>query len=296
MTTNSLNQAERSKILASIRKLVPKHHINIAGIDYESWKESVDKRTPELLAGDLQEFENGVRSLLKELKTSHVAFYRERPDRLPPQHSIGATLRKLTDSRPAKWMFLDVFEGGPVHVAGVKPGELLLEIQGVECDDAAPEFAVGQTYGLSVCDFDSKISRVVKVEVPFKKGTQDRPPIVEPKSPIHRMIAPGVGLLKVPYFPGPMGLGFSKELDAAIADLKTQGCDRLIVDLRGNIGGRARTGQTCELHVSWSAPNRAKPDSAASAKRVRIRHASTSSDAARPYCTCDDVRTVRVQG
>jgi len=237
MTPNALNKADRLKILASIKKLVPKHHINVSGIDYDAWKASVDKRTPELLAGDVQEFENGVRSLLKDLKTSHVAFYRERPDRLPPQHSIGATLRKLTDSQPAKWMFLDVFEGGPAHVAGILPGELLLASQGTDCDDSLPEFAVGQNYRLSISDFDSKNSREVAVDVPFKKGTQDRPPIVEPKSPIHRMIAPGLGLLKVPYFPGAMGLAFSKEIDAAIAELKTQGCARLIVDLRGNIGG-----------------------------------------------------------
>ena len=53
MTATLLSQAERSKILASIKKLVLKHHINIAGIDYEAWKASVDNRTPELFAGDL---------------------------------------------------------------------------------------------------------------------------------------------------------------------------------------------------------------------------------------------------
>jgi C-terminal processing protease CtpA/Prc len=34
-----------------------------------------------------------------------------------------------------------------------------------------------------------------------------------------------------------MGLGFAKSLDAAMSGLKAQGCDRLIIDLRGNIGG-----------------------------------------------------------
>ena len=32
-------------------------------------------------------------------------------------------------------------------------------------------------------------------------------------------------------------MGFANDLDRAIDDLKKQGCDRLIVDLRGNIGG-----------------------------------------------------------
>jgi carboxyl-terminal processing protease len=34
-----------------------------------------------------------------------------------------------------------------------------------------------------------------------------------------------------------MGLTFAKSLDVSIADLKRQGCDRLMIDLRGNIGG-----------------------------------------------------------
>jgi len=51
------------------------------------------------------------------------------------------------------------------------------------------------------------------------------------------MIDSKVGLLTIPYFSDPTGLGFARALDAAIEDLKNHGCDRLIVDLRGNIGG-----------------------------------------------------------
>jgi len=51
------------------------------------------------------------------------------------------------------------------------------------------------------------------------------------------MIAPKVGLLKIPYFPDPTGLSFARALDAAIQDLRNQGCRRLVIDLRGNIGG-----------------------------------------------------------
>ena len=69
------------------------------------------------------------------------------------------------------------------------------------------------------------------------KGTKQRPPIVEPKSPIHAKIGSNIGLLKIPYFPGAIGMGFASVLDAAVDDLKQQGCERLIIDLRGNIGG-----------------------------------------------------------
>ena len=60
------------------------------------------------------------------------------------------------------------------------------------------------------------------------------------------MIAPNIGLLKIVYFPGELGVRFSEALDAAIDALKEQGCERLIIDLRGNIGGgiRSRTRQS----------------------------------------------------
>ena len=51
------------------------------------------------------------------------------------------------------------------------------------------------------------------------------------------VISPGVGLVRITWFPGSMGLEFAQSLDAAIADLKARDCERLLVDLRRNIGG-----------------------------------------------------------
>jgi C-terminal processing protease CtpA/Prc len=45
------------------------------------------------------------------------------------------------------------------------------------------------------------------------------------------------GILKVPFFPGNFGIQFSKFLDRVINSLKARGCDRLIIDLRGCLGG-----------------------------------------------------------
>jgi C-terminal processing protease CtpA/Prc len=51
------------------------------------------------------------------------------------------------------------------------------------------------------------------------------------------MIGQQLGLLRVAYFPGAFGLAFANTLDHAVHDLKQRGCDRMIIDLRGNIGG-----------------------------------------------------------
>ena len=48
-------------------------------------------------------------------------------------------------------------------------------------------------------------------------------------------LADRVGWLKVTKFPGTIGIDIAKEIDHGIEELR--GCDRLVVDLRGNTGG-----------------------------------------------------------
>jgi C-terminal processing protease CtpA/Prc len=237
-TNISLSPNERAKILASIKKLVLKHHINVSGVSYGAWTTLVDQQTTELLAAETAKFESGVRQLLSELGSSHTAFYHENGKQVLPQHSINATLRGFSMAGFERWFFLDVFEGGPAHIAGIKPGDMLLAVDGIEClPPSMPPFDVGQTYRLRIADARGENARVVVVEVPIRKGAATRPPIVEPKSLSHAVVAPDVGLLRIVYFPGAMGLRFAKDLDAAITGLKQQGISRLIIDLRGNIGG-----------------------------------------------------------
>lgn len=240
VNSKSLSPKERGAIVHRIKKCVLKHHINVAGINYDSWSKRVDDRLAGLLAADQDGFEGGIRQLLSELGTSHTVFYHGGGEANPvlPQHSLNATLRSVTREGSARWMFLDVFEDGPAYLAGVKRGDLLLAVDGTACDPSTmPRFRLGQAYRLSISDVRAENCRDVAIELPNRKGTKQRPPILEPKPLKHAMIAPGTGLLRIVYFPGAMGMGFAQTLDAAVADLQKQGCDRLIIDLRGNIGG-----------------------------------------------------------
>src|SRR5256885_10648672 len=45
-------------------------------VNYADWCKIVGEQCPFLLIGDDDEFENGVRKLLSELKSSHTNFYR----------------------------------------------------------------------------------------------------------------------------------------------------------------------------------------------------------------------------
>lgn len=228
----------RTEILASVKKCILKHHFNVGGVDYDDWALRFDERSPSLRCVAVEEFEDGVRRALAELGSSHTVFYHERTNRLLPQHSINATIRAFGHDGRQRWHFLDVFEGGPAQLAGIKRGDALVAVDGMAYEPPTmPPFRIGESYNIAVTSAIGENLREIPIRVPFRKGTKDRPPIVEPKSPIHTIAAPKTGHLKIPYFPGPTGISFANELDLAIRDLKSQDCDRLVIDLRGNIGG-----------------------------------------------------------
>jgi C-terminal processing protease CtpA/Prc len=238
MTLTSLSPKQRTETLASVKKCILRQHFNVGGVNYDEWAKRFDERLPSLLGGDTSEFEDGVRKALAELGSSHTVFYHERTNRLLPQHSINATIRAFGPDGQQHWHFLDVFDDGPAQLAGVKPGEMLVAVDGTPyTPPKMPPFRIGETHKIAVSSALGENPREITVSIPFRKGTKDRPPIVEPKSPIHRVAGPKTGFLKIPFFPGPTGISFANALDVAIRDLKSQGCDRLIIDLRGNIGG-----------------------------------------------------------
>lgn len=235
-----LSEKDRLGILQAIKKLVLDKHINVASLqqDYSSWATLLDQCTPDLVrAGDAQEFETGVRKLLTALGSSHTAFFHASGGDVPPAHAINATLRAVDTRDGKRWMFLDVIEDGLAHSAGIRPGELLLSLDSVETlTPDSPRFRIGGAHHLQVGSLNSELRRTVKLEIPDKTA-KDRPPMIEPRSLSFRMLEGDIGYLRVASFPGAVGLDFSRDLDAAIAKLKADGCQRLIIDLRGNVGG-----------------------------------------------------------
>src|SRR5215467_6755813 len=126
----SLSPKKRTKILASIQKHVLKRHFNVAGVDHAAWIRRIAERKPALLADGMDDFENGVRELVRELGSSHTVFYHERTNRLLPQHSINATVSRSAIQESDRWFFLDVFEDGPADKAGIKSGDMLVAVDG----------------------------------------------------------------------------------------------------------------------------------------------------------------------
>lgn len=234
-----LTQKDRIQILNTIKQLITDRHINVSNPnqDYKPWIVLADQRSASLVqAADDQEFERGIAELLNALGSSHTAFFHRRQDKVPAQYSINATLRAVNAHDGNRWMFLDVIEDGAAFRAGIKPGELLL---GMDAKPLLPpegaRFRIGARHLLDVGNLDGAV-RQVSIDVPDKTA-KDRPPMIEPRSLSHRMLTADIGLVKVSTFPGAVGQKFARDLDLSIHDLKTRGMRRLVVDLRGNVGG-----------------------------------------------------------
>ena len=205
--------------------------------DYGKWLALFDDRTPDLLVtSDVEVFEKEVRELLQALGSSHTAFFKKDNTKAPAPYSVNASLRAVDTAQGKRWMFEDVVEDGPAAVAGIKSGEILLSIDSTSVTPpATPSFYIGSNHSVEIGSLAGE-TRQVTVQVPDKKA-KDRPPMIEPRSLSHSFMPPDIGYLKVNSFPGNIGLDFAKDLDHAVEDLKRRGATRLVIDLRGNIGG-----------------------------------------------------------
>src|SRR5438876_6437447 len=229
---------DRAKIIGTIKKLVSERHINVSNPnqDYRPWLAVVDEQTQRLMELEREAFEVGIGELLKALGSSHTSFFHQRRDSIPAPYSINATLRPVETVHGKRWMFVDVIEDGVAFQAGIRPGEFLVSIDSESV--VPPKFAnfrIGGNYHVEIAGFNGT-TRQIAIGVP-NRAAKDRPPMIEPRSLSHRTLAPDVGYIRVATFPGAVGQSFARGLDDAIRDLKDRGVQRLIVDIRGNIGG-----------------------------------------------------------
>jgi C-terminal processing protease CtpA/Prc len=152
---------------------------------------------------------------------------------LPARHAINATMQRIAVNGSERWMFEDVHQGGPAYSAGIRPGDLLLG--NGERDVRPPDdltFSVGESVSLLIEKLHGG-QQTVKVQLPMPKSKTH--PVTAPEAVHAERLSYEIGLIKIAMFPGVIGIDVAKDIDRAIESL--DGCNRLIVDLRGNTGG-----------------------------------------------------------
>lgn len=188
-------------------------------------------------SGSEAELERHFNNVLRASGLSHAAFFHGSGQRVPARYAINATFFESMLSDGLRWVFQDVHDGGPSHAAGIRPGDVLLEANGEAISPPhLPTFALGTDQLLRI---RSAVGVVRDVRVSLPKAESDgkgsTPPMAEPTSVISRAFDGGIGYVRILFFPGANGMRFARELDRALGELAD--CDRLIIDLRGNLGG-----------------------------------------------------------
>ena len=184
------------------------------------------------------EFERRVSAVLESGRLSHVAFFHDTAQHVPARYAVCATFSAVETSDGPLWMFQDVHEGGPAHLAGVRPGDFLLSLNDTAVKPPTPpRFQLGQDAVVNVRRVESP-GRRLTITLPKpdpRKNGKGTPPMAVPKAVTSQLLADGVGYVRVAFFPGASGQPFAREFDRAITALGS--CERLIIDLRGNLGG-----------------------------------------------------------
>jgi carboxyl-terminal processing protease len=229
----SLDGHAREKIYTRMCELVDKKHFD-PHWDGVNWAELAANRKAEILRTSTdEEFEKQMQDLLNGLKTSHTGFRHSRSPNVPARLAISATLMRCTLDGEERWMFQDVHEGGPAYVAGLRPGDILLQIGNQELKPPVPPiFPVGADSQVAIRNRKGdNVGLTLHVPSPRSKNR----PIIVPKSVLCSQLPDGIGWIKVTMFPGAIGIDLAHALDKAFEHVRN--CDRLIVDLRGNTGG-----------------------------------------------------------
>ncbi|HVB59386.1 MAG TPA: S41 family peptidase [Candidatus Acidoferrales bacterium] len=229
----SLDTKTREKIYARVRGLVNRKHFD-PHWDGVNWAELARTRKLEILKSQTDEdFEKRMQELLNALKTSHTGFRHSKSANVPARHAISATFMRCMLDSEERWMFQDVHEGGPAYEAGLRPGDILLQIDGRELKPPeTPIFPVGTD---SQVTFRNRKSEHVSMTLHVPSPRSKNRPVIVPKSVLCSRLPDGIGWVKVTMFPGAVGIDVAHALDKAFDYVRD--CDRLIIDLRGNTGG-----------------------------------------------------------
>src|SRR6185437_10919967 len=132
-----------------------------------------------------------------------------------------------------RWIFQDVHSGGAASIAGITPGDILLNVDGREITPPEhPVFSMGNQTRIEIVDKDEQ-RRAVSVDVARPKGKKLH--FIQPKLVEARTLEDGLGYLKVAMFPGMVGVEVANTISGAVEHLGA--VDSLIIDLRGNTGG-----------------------------------------------------------
>ena len=243
-----LNESQRREVLRRVLKTIDAKFVSPHG-KYPDTAQLLAEHEEEIVRADGPEgFENAMNRMLQKLGTSHTGFFHESKPRAAGRIAIAATFMRSETGDGDRWVFQDVHPGGVAHRANIRPGDILLTIEGNDIVPPEPTvFLLGRQYTVTVRRADDSTQTIV-LDIPGSKEKK-RPIIVPDQVVTASRLANDTAYVRISMFPGILGMDVARDISRAIADLD---CSRLIVDLRGNSGG----GLGCLRVMSLLCPDR----------------------------------------
>ena len=140
---------------------------------------------------------------------------------------IGAIIGR----RNGKNMVLMPYKGFPADKGGLKIGDEILSVDGVNVEDKGIEDISKLLKGQANTDLTVKVKRFGqkdKIDVNIKRER-----ITVDNVPYYGMVTEDIGYIKLSNFT----TGAGREVENAVKKLKSEGAEKLVFDLRGNPGG-----------------------------------------------------------
>ena len=128
-----------------------------------------------------------------------------------------------------KLIIIEPYEKAPADLAGIKAGDEIIKINDISLEETAPEDALYLLNGAP----NSKVTLVLKRQNEIFSKELVRETIDVDPVPYYHMIDDEVGYISFIKF----NIKASAQVKEAFEDLKTQGMKKLILDIRGNLGG-----------------------------------------------------------
>jgi carboxyl-terminal processing protease len=140
---------------------------------------------------------------------------------------IGAEINEHTDGI----IIYKAYEGYPAQKAGIKAGDILIEVDGKTASKKGSEDITKLLKGAPGSDVTLKVKRPISNEIiEFKLKREE---IKNKNVPYFNLIDATTGYIRLSNFTENAAI----EVEDAVKDLKTKGAKKLILDVRGNPGG-----------------------------------------------------------
>ena len=230
-----LTHENKQNLLVRIDRLVREKFYD-PNFNGQDWPKLVSQYRERILrSSTAPAFEEAVTALLSELHASGTGLL-GKSTKIAPRHSIAASLRRVPNTAEGdRWVFQDVQPGGVAARAGVKPADVLVSLhEAVITPPGPPMFEMNESTPVLISRNGERKEIRLELKTPAPKYRDN--PYAEPDSIIAKIVAKTIGYLKVPLFPGKLGIDFANKLDQVFATT-LRDSQRLLVDLRGNPGG-----------------------------------------------------------